>query len=304
MFQLRAPLLSPLPGTLTEPEIHRRLVRAIGAIRDEDLAPLHAAAAAGRAAYAAVFLQTMAERPDLAALAPVVLYETIGPTLGAGNEAAALLWGAAHTCAMTYPDSVRRAGFSGEGPELGEALFEAILNSRSGVTFTVDEYEETWNRVETPDRRVNLAIPELLDELASLRDARDAVTADFPFVLSAGERRSSTANTIMRDPQFRKRDSIGLRMSAADAEQLGVGDGSRVRVTTKRGSAEVLVELSDTLQAGHVSLPNGLGLTYPDPVGDVATHGVPPNELTASEDRDWLAGTPWHKHVAARIERV
>ena len=33
-------------------------------------------------------------------------------------------------------------------------------------------------------------------------------------------------------------------------------------------------------------------------------HGVAPNELTAVEDRDWLAGTPWHKHVPARIEAV
>ena len=302
MFHLRAPLLAPLPGTLSEPDIHRRLVRAIGAIRDEDLAPLHAAAAEGRATYAQVFVQTMAERPDLAALAPVVLYETLGPTLGQGNEAAAILWGAAHTCAMTYPDAVRRAGFAGEGPALGETLFDAIFNGRSGITFTVDEYDETWRRLETPDRRVNLAIPELLDELDGLRDAPTAVTAEFPFVLAAGERRSSTANTIMRDPAFRKRDSIGLRMSTADAQQLGVADGSRVRVVTKRGAAEVLVELSDTLQAGHVSLPNGSGLTYPDPVGDVALHGVAPNELTASEDRDWLAGTPWHKHVPARIE--
>ena len=30
--------------------------------------------------------------------------------------------------------------------------------------------------------------------------------------------------------------------------------------------------------------------------------GVAPNELTASEDRDWFAGTPWHKHVRARVE--
>ena len=302
VFHLRAPLLTPLPGTLAEPEIHRRLVRAIGAIRDEDLAPLHSAAAQGRAAYAPLFLQTMAERPDLAGLAPVVLYETLGPTLGAGNEAAALLWGAAHTCAMTYPDAVRRAGFTGDGPALGEALFEAIFHSRSGVTFTVDEYDETWRRMETPDRRVNLAIPELLDELQGLAVAPPLTTKEFPFVLSAGERRSSTANTIVRDPAFRKRDSIGLRMSTDDAQQLGVAEGSRVRVTTKRGSAEVLVELSDTLQAGHVSLPNGLGLTYPDPVGDVAQHGIAPNELTASEDRDWLAGTPWHKHVPARVE--
>jgi anaerobic selenocysteine-containing dehydrogenase len=304
VFHLRAPLLPALPGTLPEPEIHRRLVRAIGALTDADLAPLHSAAAQGRAAYAPVFLQTMAERPDLAALTPIVLYETLGPTLGAGNEAAALLWGAAHTCAMTYPDAVRRAGFAGEGPTLGEALFEAILSRPSGVTFTVDDYEDTWRRVETPDGRINLAIPELLDELAGLRDAPVATTPEFPFVLSAGERRSSTANTIMRDPAFRKRDSIGLRVSHADAEQLGVAAGARVRVVTKRGSAEAVVEISDTLQAGHVSLPNGLGLTYPDPVGDVAVHGVPPNELTASEDRDWLAGTPWHKHVRARIEPI
>ncbi len=301
-FHLRPPLLDPLPGTLTEPEIHRRLVRAVGALTDADVAPLRAAAAQGRAAYAQAFLQTMTERPDLADLAPVVLYETLGPTLGTGNEAAAVLWGVAHTCAMTYPDSVRRAGFEGDGPALGEALFEAILRGRSGVTFTVDEYEETWRRVEAPDRRVNLGITELLDELAGLRDAPPVTTPEFPFVLSAGERRSSTANTIMRDPAFRKRDSIGLRMSRGDAQQLGVRDGARVRVVTRRGSAETVVELSDTLQAGHLSLPNGLGLAYSDPIGDVAVHGVAPNELTASEDRDWLAGTPWHKHVPARIE--
>ena len=29
--------------------------------------------------------------------------------------------------------------------------------------------------------------------------------------------------------------------------------------------------------------------------------GTPPNELTASEDRDEFAGTPWHKSVPARL---
>ena len=67
----------------------------------------------------------------------VVLYETLGPTLGPGADAAAILWGAAHTCAMTYPESVRRAGFEGEGPALGEALFEALLSRRSGVSVRV-----------------------------------------------------------------------------------------------------------------------------------------------------------------------
>lgn len=304
-FHLRAPLLDPLPGTLPEPEIHRRLVRALGALRDEDLAPLREAAASGRAAFAFAFMQATATNPRVAALAPVVLYEVLGPTLGPGNEAVAALWGAAHLCAMAYPDSLRRAGIEGEGPALGEALFEAMLARRSGVLFTVDDYEETWRRVETPDRRVRLAIPELLDELAALRDERPAEDPAFPFILSAGERRSSTANTILRDPAWRKKDASGaLRMHPADARRIGIADGGRVRITTARGAAEVVVELSDRMQPGHISLPNGQGLSYPDHDGQPALHGVPPNELTASGDRDWLAGTPWHKHVRARVEAL
>jgi formate dehydrogenase len=48
-------------------------------------------------------------------------------------------------------------------------------------------------------------------------------------------------------------------------------------------------------------LPNGLGLAGA-PGADIA--GVAPNELTASEDRDPFVGTPWHKHVPARVERA
>jgi hypothetical protein len=32
--------------------------------------------------------------------------------------------------------------------------------------------------------------------------------------------------------------------------------------------------------------------------------GVAPNELTTLELRDAFAGTPWHKHVPARVEPV
>jgi hypothetical protein len=54
------------------------------------------------------------------------------------------------------------------------------------------------------------------------------------------------------------------------------------------------------MQPGHVSLPNGLGLDFPD----LGTTGVALNELTAGEDRDWLAGTPWHKYTPARVVAV
>ena len=121
-------------------------------------------------------------------------------------------------------------------------------------------------------------------------------------MLAAGERRSSTANTIQRDPAWRKKDQQGaLRVSVEDATSLGLADGDRARVTTRRGSAVAVVEVTDTLMAGHVTLPNGFGL---GPGGSSDAVGVAPNELTSTDDRDWFAGTPHHKHVRARVERV
>ncbi len=294
-FQLRAPILEPLPGTLPEAEIHARLTRALGAYTEDDLAALHTAAADGRAAYADAFLNAMAEQPHLAPLAPVVLYETLGPTLGEGREGAAAVWGLAQTCFLTHPESVQRAGYAD-----GDALFDAMLDNPSGVVFTIDDYDETWKRLDTPDGKINLVIPDLLEELSSL-PSEPPTDADYPFVLSAGERRSGTANTIFRDPSWRKKDGgISLRMNPSDAVAVGVEDGGRVRVVTRSGAIEAPVEITDAMQPGHVSLPNGLGLTSPDNVVD----GVPPNELTSGTDRDWLAGTPWHKHVRARLEAV
>ena len=85
---------------------------------------------------------------------------------------------------------------------------------------------------------------------------------------------------------------------------IGVAEGGHVRLSTRRGSAEVSVEISDRMQPGHVSLPNGLGLDFPDASGGRVAVGVSPNELTRSEDRDWVAGTPWHKHTPARVEAL
>ena len=304
VFHLRRPVLPAPDGPLPEPEIHARLVEATGALDESVYAPLRTAAERSRADFAAAFLSATSERPELAALAPVLLYRTLGPTLPDGAAAAALLWGACHRCARANPDGVRRAGF-GEGLEAGEALFDAVLSHPSGVVITDDEQEATWRRIRTATGKVQLAVPELLDELASL----DPATApgndpEWPFVLSAGERRSFTANTIIRDGAWRKRDADGaLRVHPDDAARLGLADGDPARLTTRRGSAVVAVELHDAMLPGHVALPNGLGVDYVDDGGRV-TAGVAPNELTSSSDRDPWAGTPWHKSVPARLEAV
>ena len=309
-YQLRRPVFDPFPGTMPEAEIHARLCRALGAYTDDDLAPLRDAAARGRSSYRDAFLAFGGQRPDLAKLVAIVLYETLGPTLrtadGVDASGAAAVWGLSQICALTEGPSVRRAGI-GEGcddAELGDALFDAILANPSGVVFTLDDYDETWRRMASVDQKVQLTIPPLLDEFDRLASepAPVGVDTEFPLVLSAGERRSSTANTIYRDPGWRKKDAHGaLRVSLDDASALGIVDGDRARVTTRRGSAVAVVEVSETMRAGHISLPNGFGLGVD---GTSDGPGVAPNELTSTDDRDWFAGTPHHKHVRARVEVV
>jgi anaerobic selenocysteine-containing dehydrogenase len=305
-FLLRQPLFPMAEGTLTEPEIHSRLCRVLGAYQDEDLTALRDAANEGFDKFALAFMQAMASEPKLAAIMPVVLYETLGRSLGEGLEGAALIWGASQQLALGQSESVRRAGFEGEGPALGNALFQAIMDNTNGVVITSDPYEITMERIQTDEGRVELVIPELVQELADLIDEEPPrPTDDYPFILAAGERRTSTANTIFRDPSWRRKDADGaLRMSPGDAKRLGVETGDRVRISTKRGNAEAVVEVNDTLRDGHVTLPNGHGLEYPDSEGVRRVRGVAPNELTSSEDRDWLALTPWHKHVRAQVEAV
>jgi formate dehydrogenase len=300
-FHLRHRLMEPLPGTLAEPEIWARLVRALGAVDDDELKPLRRAAEQGLDAYAQAFLAAVSANPALGRVLPFVLYETLGPTLPDGLAGAAALWGLAQKAAMAYPDAVRRAGHAD-----GNALFEAILASRSGVTFTVHEYADDWALITHPDRKIAVEMPEMLDEIRALRSAPTSyTTAEFPMVLSAGERRAYTANDILRDPSWRKRDTDGaLRISAEDAAAVGVVDGGRARITTAAGTADATVEISDAMLPGHVALPNGFGLDHVDADGRSSTPGVAPNALTSTQWRDAYAGTPWHKHVPARIEPV
>ena len=300
-FHLRHPVMEPLPGTLAEPEIWARLVRALGVVDDAELAPLRRAAAEGLDAYAQAFLTAVGANPGLGRVLPFVLYETLGPVLPDGLAGAAALWGLAQKTAMTYPDAVRRAGHAD-----GNALFDAILTGTSGVTFTAHEYGDDFALITHADHKIAVEMPEMLDDVRALRSAPTALTsAEFPLVLSAGERRAFTANDILRDPTWRKRDVDGaLRISPGDATALGLADGDRARITTAAGTAEATVEITDTMLTGHVSLPNGYGVDHVGADGSSTTPGVAPNALTSTQWRDAYAGTPWHKHVPARIEAV
>ncbi len=304
-FHVRQPLFSPLPGTLPEPEIHARLLETMGAIPPQVIQPLKVAAQIGRPAFAVALFATLAFNKKLMPYLPVILYRTLGTTLPPGMEAAAVFWAIGHQFVRANPQAVERAGF-GKFPLLAaERLFDAILHNPSGVVFAEEDYEASWSRVRHPDNKINLAIPELFEELGKLAQSPLSQNPNFPFILSAGERRSGTSNTIIRNPEWDKKGSAGsLRISPQDAKNLGGNGGDRVRLYTEVGMAETTLEISEMMQTGHISLPNGVGLDYLSADGSIIRQGVAPNELTNSQDRDFLAGTPWHKHIPARLELV
>ena len=304
-FHLRQPVFEPLAGTLDEAEIVARLLEAMGELGDRDYRSLRLAARGGLTAFATAFMAQTAIRPKLMKYVAPILYRTLGETLPKGMEMAAVVWGLSMMYIQRFPEPAKRAGFGGPLPIAANRLFRAMLDTPSGVVFARSNHEESWRAIRGAGNRINLAIPELLEQLDEALRAVPVTDPDYPFILSAGERRSDTANTAVRATDWHKKGIYGaLRISPQDAAGIGCETGDKLRLSTGRASADVVVEISDMMAPGHISLPNGTGIDYTDANGVLQRHGIAPNELTDSFRRDFLAGTPWHKHIPASLEKL
>jgi anaerobic selenocysteine-containing dehydrogenase len=304
-FHLRHPHFPPRPGTLTEAEIHARLLEAMGELDEDNYSFLRAAARLGRTAFGLAFAWKSTRDKKVARYAPVVLYRTLGPSLPANLAPAATLWGISQIYVRTQAAAAKGAGFGGPPLIAGNRLFNAILNSPSGVIFGVSQYSDSWAALKLPDHKINLNIKEMLDELATIDSKLPHHRPDYPFILCAGERRAETSQTSIRNPEWMKKGDFSvMRIHPEDAAILGCADGDWIQLKTPRGTAKAPIELSDELQRGYVSMPNGHGLDYPDADGTLTRRGVSVNELTNTADRDPFAGTPWHKYVPVHLERL
>jgi anaerobic selenocysteine-containing dehydrogenase len=240
--------------------------------------------------------------PGLAAIAPVLLYATLGQTLPGGAATAAVLWSGCRQAATLMPVQVKRAlGSGATGPELGEELFERLLEHPAGTAFTRHAYEEVWQLMRSD--RIRLAVPELLDWITRLDPSAHAVDPDYPLSLVNGQRRSHNANQIIRTPAWRRSDPDGaLRVHPDDLATAGVTDGAWAAVVSPKGRLVARAEADASMRLGQVALPHGFGMYYPDGKGGRVLSGPRINLLTDALDRDPIAGTPHHKDMPARVE--
>jgi len=327
-FHLRKPIIDTNVGntnagntnteaqgdTLPEPEIYRRLVVAMGAIPDrfptlEKIAKLDRKYQFARL-YPLALAAALKANPKWMPHVPVILYATLGKALPENMASAATLWGICQFFTAKFSQQVAKTGIEGKGYSQGNDLFNRMLSSDKPVALATFDYNDTWNLMKTEDKRVALYIHEMADALAQLSDEANSLSennesAEYPFVLMAGERRAYNANQIFRTPDWRKTDKDGaMRIHSDDLSKLGLEDGNKALCRSVTGQIEVSLMKDDTVQPGMLTLPHGYGMLYSSGSGELKQNGPAINELTAADHCDPIAKTPYHKHVLVAVEAL
>jgi len=304
--QVRPPVVPVRIPALTEPEIYVRLAEAMdlfGAPPPELFTLAERAhTPEGAMAYFAA-AQAAASQGDNQVI--YWTYRALGPHLPSPSLAA--LWLLSFLNGLFRPESVLRTlgpEWEGKTPfELGTEIFRRIVAHPEGVEVARQRLETNLtDHIGFPDKRVRLLPEGIVGELRRAIATEPTVDPAFPLVMAAGLRTRWTANTIQRDPAWRKGKGphCALNLSPADATSLGIRDGDTVSVSTRRGSLTMPAHIDGKLMAGHVWMPNGFGMVSSD--GMVT--GANQNELTDVADRDPITGIPHHRYVRCKVERV
>jgi anaerobic selenocysteine-containing dehydrogenase len=315
--QLRPPVIPGPPEALPEPEIYTRLVEAMGVaapLPDELAEIARPETAEARAGFLMTAMGMASELAGQGINGESQLlfwaYRALGHHFPAPSLVA--IWAQSQANAMERRDAVVRTfgpDWNDASPfELGEEMLRRILAHPEGVEVArLDPAANLADHVGYEDKRIRLAPDLMLAELERAMAAAPAVDPEYPFVLASGLRTRWTANTIQRDPAWRKARGphCELNLAPADAQALGVTKGDVVRIETRRGAIELPVAVDVKLGAGHCWMPNGFGVEYGRGTdGPRERQGANCNEITDAADRDPFTGCPHHRYVRVRLVPV
>jgi anaerobic selenocysteine-containing dehydrogenase len=304
--QVRPPVVPMRIPALTEPEIYVRLAEAMDLFGTPPAELFELAKQAHTPDGAMAYM--MAAQAAASGGENQVLfwtYRTLGPHLP--SPALAAVWLLSLVNGMFRSESIVRAlgeEWAGKMPfELGGEVYRRIVAHPEGVEVARQRMETNLeDHVGFADGRIRLVPEPIVPEIRRAIATEPAHDPAFPLVMAAGLRTRWTANTIQRDPAWRKGKGphCALNLSPGDATSLGVRDGDTVRVSTRRGALTMPAQVDAKLMAGHVWMPNGFGMVSSDGM----VNGANQNELTDAADRDPFTGIPHHRYVQVRVERV
>jgi len=145
----------------------------------------------------------------------------------------------------------------------------------------------------TPSGLIELDHPQLVDDL----DRLAAMVAEFAAreLVLVGRRDLRSNNSWLHNIEVlvKGKPRCTLHVHPDDANRLGLRAGAVARVTSRVGTVEVPVEVTDAVRPGVVSLPHGWGHDQPGTRLRVAAEraGVNSNILADHDAMDPLSGT-------------
>ncbi|USP42132.1 molybdopterin-dependent oxidoreductase [Acinetobacter sp. XS-4] len=318
--QVRPPVISGPSDALPEIEIYYRLAKAMGIIKASSKWQKKLAKKIQNPLYTPIFLTSLGAsafkgklntKEIMAIIGRIffILYETLGPQLK--NPLMAYIWLLSVGYALT-----RKKQINLQFPELksvknpfvvAQRIFELINDHPEGVILGLLDEQNNFNDFcHFKDKKARLFQDDFIADLKELMLKQEEIS-DYPFILDGGMRTGWTANTIVRDPSWRKGREIPYAMlvNPSDAESLNIKSGDLVNLQTKRGEVIVPVSVDGSTRKGHLHLPNLFNLKYPDPeTGELVNTGVSINELSDVNDRDKYTGIPNLKYIRCKINQL
>jgi len=190
-------------------------------------------------------------------------------------------------------DMVLRLGFYGDGfgasPE-GLCL-EALIEAPHGIDLGPLQ-PRIPEVLKTPSGRIELAPPEIRQDLERLRTGIDARRDGLVLI---GRRHLRSNNSWMHNLTVLNSGSntCTLQVHPDTAAEIGLADGADARVASRSGQVTVPVEVTNRIRPGVVSLPHGWGHSLAGTRSAVAAArpGVNTNLLTDPMALDPLSGT-------------
>jgi anaerobic selenocysteine-containing dehydrogenase len=163
-------------------------------------------------------------------------------------------------------------------------------------------------RLRTEDKRIRLAPAVLVADVARVEAALDRVAETNGSLALIGRRELRSNNSWMHNCErlVRGQRQCTLLMHPADVASRGLADGARVRVSSRVGTVEVELEVTDAMMPGVVSMPHGWGHGRVGSRMTVAAQhaGASINDLTDDMRIDTLTGNAGFSGVPVQVRKA
>lgn len=159
----------------------------------------------------------------------------------------------------------------------------------------------------TPSGKIELAPDPLVADLDRVR-ARLAADRDESTMVLVGRRDLRSNNSWMHNiPSLVSgRARCTLQVHPDDAQRLGLREGGNARISSRVGSVEAPIEITEAVMRGVVSLPHGWGHTDEGTRLGVAraNAGVSSNDLTDENEVDAHSGNAVLNGIPIQVEAI